>query len=200
MRNLNQQIWKIIQGEPETLKGLRKGVINVRALAKHYLSAYKLRASLDAVISSIRRFDLSKGEEAEQSIMNKLKGASIFTKNHVSALTLKREYKLKEPHKCKMVMGSTKIKVFGPRETIKAIEKDVKSTQIVEKNEGLSEISIKMSKDIRETKGILARVTNEIFSHDINIEDIVVCQPEFLIYLKTENLSRAHDILLQLIE
>jgi len=196
--NLNQQIWKIIQSEPETLKGLRKGVINVRALAKYYLNAHKFNASLDAVISSIRRFDMSKNEEAEQSIMNKLKGASVSTKNQISCVTLKKEHEIKNRHNCKVVIGSNNMKIFGPASTIDRL--DAKEKHLIGRSDDLAEISIRMREDIRTTKGVLARVTNEIFSHGINIEDIVVCQPEFLIYLKTEKLGRAHDILLQLIE
>ncbi|MBW3018766.1 hypothetical protein KY329_01100 [Candidatus Woesearchaeota archaeon] len=198
MRNLNQQVWNIIQQEPETLKGLRKSVINVRALAKHYINAYKLRASLDAVISSIRRFDLTKDEAAEQTVMDKLKGASISTKNRISCVTLRKEHRIKSRKDCKLVIGSTKMKIFGPTGSIKNL--GILDEHLVGRTDNLSEISVKMREDISQTKGVLAKVTNEIFSNDINIEDIVVCQPEFLIYLKTENLGKAHDILLQLVE
>lgn len=195
--NLNQQVWRIIQQEPEIRRGLSKGVINIRALAKHYIRAYSLDASLDAVISSIRRFDLSSSEEAEMSIMGKLKGASISTKNQITRITLKGEQEIPRTG-CKIVVGSNRTKIFGPKEIIEKLYFEEK--QVKDKSEDLAEISIRMKEDIGKTKGVLAKVTNEIYSNDINIEDIVVCQPEFLIYLKTENLAKAHQILLQLVQ
>jgi len=200
MTNLNQKIWSIIQNEQTTLNGLRKGIINIRALARHYKDIYRLNVSVDAIISSIRRFDLTASEQAEKSVMNKLKGATITTKNNLQALTLdsKCAFKSEWANNCKIILGNYRIKLFAQKEHAEKIAEDTQE-HLIEKTDDLSEISIKLRKDIRQTKGVLAKVTNDIFSNDLNIEEVLVCPPEISIYLKTENLSKAHEIMLQLI-
>ena len=57
MVSVNQRIWNIISKELCVERELLHGLINIRALAKYLIDKYSLNASLDSVISAIRRYE-----------------------------------------------------------------------------------------------------------------------------------------------
>ena len=66
--------------------------------------------------------------------------------------------------------------------------------------EGLSEINVKVSETALQTKGVLARMSTELALANINISEVVICPPEFFIYLKQKDIVKAHDSILRLIQ
>jgi len=56
MTNLTQEIWNFLDSEPSIRKELGRGVVNVMALSKHIIKSKNLKCSVDAVISSVRRY------------------------------------------------------------------------------------------------------------------------------------------------
>ncbi|MBW2994631.1 hypothetical protein KY315_04395, partial [Candidatus Woesearchaeota archaeon] len=64
--------------------------------------------------------------------------------------------------------------------------------------QGLSEINVKLSTKSLETKGILARISSEIALANISLQEMVVCPPEFLIYVKEKDIVKAHEAILKL--
>ena len=55
-----------------------------------------------------------------------------------------------------------------------------------------------MSSSKRETKGILARMANEIALYNIVIIDVITCAPEVIFYVKQEDILKTHEILFNL--
>jgi hypothetical protein len=49
-------------------------------------------------------------------------------------------------------------------------------------------------------KGILAEIANEISIHNININEILICPPEFLILVSSKDMVKTHEIILGLTE
>ena len=88
-QNINQTVSKILSMDIAVQKGLSRGIINTRALAKHIIKQYGLTASLDSVISAIRRYERQENfEEEEKKILHIFRGAVISTKNNVACMTL----------------------------------------------------------------------------------------------------------------
>ena len=58
MKNTVGEVWKFLDSNPCIKRDLRRGLINSRALAKYILKEKKMNATLDAVISAIRRYEL----------------------------------------------------------------------------------------------------------------------------------------------
>src|SRR3989338_5183875 len=86
-----QTVWNILKSDLALQKDLDKGLINVRGLAKYILNKYSLEASLDAVISAIRRFEAEKVYEKEDKVILSLfKDAKIATRNNIACLTIKK--------------------------------------------------------------------------------------------------------------
>ena len=87
--NINQEVWHILQSDLAIQKDLQRKLLNTRALAKHIITKYPIRASLDSVISAIRRFQSQeKFAEEEKALLGCFKGAVVSTKNNVVCVTL----------------------------------------------------------------------------------------------------------------
>ena len=205
---INQHVWKLIYHDPSLTKNLKLKLTNHRALANYLIKTHKLTATLDAVISAIRRIDLDDVPLLSHKIEDVFKGVAIITKTQMASMTLKEvSYKnivedyihhailrknyrlLKSKNYLKLILEQKdidkKIKVF-PHNEIIAINKD------------LGEIRLTFTKDITKMKGVLARITGELALNNVNVEEIVICIPEILIYVKENELLTAHQSLLGL--
>ena len=64
----------------------------------------------------------------------------------------------------------------------------------------LAEVRITMHSKATETVGVLARISHEIALHDVAIYEMISAIPEMLIYVKSDDLVRAHKAVLGLIQ
>ena len=205
MTNINQQIWKLLSSDISVQRDLSRKVINMRALAKYLISKYKLRASLDSVISAIRRYAIE--PEFEEEAVNIFKEAKISTKNKVVCITVKKEgYKsmskvlqltsLTDTYR--MITGTDHIKVILSEDNLDEVVGFFQRKNIVDINKNLSEMTLVVNIDLRKIKGVLAKVANEIALNNINIEEVIICPPELLIYVREEDAVKTHEILMKL--
>lgn len=208
MANINQQIWKLLSGDTSIRRDLNRKIINIRALAKYLIAKYKLKASLDSVISAIRRYTLEPEFKEEESV-NLFKDAEISTKNHIVCITLRKEgYKavskvlqLKDPvvsDTYRIITGAEHIRIIVSERNLDQVFGFFQRKSIVDINKNLSEISIVVSAGSRKTKGVLAKVANEIALNNINIEEVIICPPELFFYVHEEDAVKTHGILMKL--
>ncbi len=72
--------------------------------------------------------------------------------------------------------------------------------QIIETKDHLAEISIVLDQSAGKTKGVVAKMTNELAINDINIEEFIICPPEYIVYVLELDLLKSHKILMGLTE
>ncbi len=209
MKSVNQEIAAILDKDMALQKCLKREVINTRALAQVLLKEHLLPYSLDAIISAIRRYDLE-----DISILNSKESKEAFskmlisTKDNVTMIVIKdalfkviaqdflNEQKLKD--NVRLLKGKETISLFVNQKDLEFKLKLFPSSHVVEMQKNLSEIRLHFSGDVRKIKGIIARVTSELAMLDINIEQIFYTFPDVLLYVKEENLVKAHQSLLTL--
>ncbi len=205
MKSINQEINNILNKHISIQKCLKRGIINIRSLAKFLISEYGLRYTLDSVISAIRRFDLDEISLLSSETKKNFSKMTISTKDNVTRIILKdRAFK----DICSDFLGKRVLKencrVLKSKETVtlvvnqKDLEKKLalfKDSDIIEIQKDLSEIRLKFPKDISKIKGIVSRITSELATRDINIEEIFYNIPDLLIYVKETNLIQAHHAL-----
>jgi hypothetical protein len=203
----NQAVWKILRSDLAVQKDLNRNLINNRALAKYVMSKYGLQTSLDAVISSIRRFQSEEVfKEEEKSLLNIFKNAVISTKNNMACLTLnmrparflKKIKAVENGGSYRIITTPTEIKIMLEQPQLANVKKFFTKDEIIKAEERLSEIRVKASETAIKTKGVLARIANELALADINLQEILVCSPRFLIYVKEKDIVKAHDAILKL--
>lgn len=205
--SINQQVWLILQKDLAIQKDLARGLINVRALAKHISDTYNITAGIDAVISAIRRFEgQNQFERDEKELQVIFHHGIVSTKNNMCCITLNLTFKKvaqrlgQSGHipDCKVVTGDHAVKLIvdNPDSSyVKGLFSD-DETQKIDKD--LSEIAVVVSPQAVKTKGVMARIANEIALANINIIELLVCPPEFRIYVKEKDIVRAHESVLKL--
>lgn len=199
---ISQLVWNILKSDMAIQKDLEKGLINVRGLAKYILNKYDLEASLDAVISAIRRFEAEKVyEKEEKAILSLFKDAKIATRNNIICLTVKKDglkqMKAVLDKNIRAIIGTEEIKIVCEKKYLENM-KDAFSDDVVKVEEDLSELDIEISEKAIKQRGVLARISNEISLHNINILESIICPPEFLIYVKEKDAVKTYEILLGL--
>ena len=197
-----QIVWNILKSDLALQKDLDKGLINVRGLAKYILNKYSLEASLDAVISAIRRFEAEKVYEKEDKVILSLfKDAKIATRNNIACLTIKKaglkSMKAVLDKDIRAIIGTEEIKIICEKKYLEDI-KEIFSDDVEKVEEDLSELDIVISEKAVKQKGVLARISNEIALHNINILESIICPPEFLIYVKEKDAVKTYELLLGL--
>ena len=197
-----QMVWNILKSDLALQKDLDKGLINVRGLAKYILNKYSLEASLDAVISAIRRFEAEKVYEKEDKVILSLfKDAKIATRNNIACLTIKKaglkSMKAVLDKDIRAIIGTEEIKIICEKKYLEDI-KEIFSDDVEKVEEDLSELDIVISEKAVKQKGVLARISNEIALHNINILESIICPPEFLIYVKEKDAVKTYELLLGL--
>lgn len=210
MKNINKTVWDILDKDLAVQKDLFRKLINARALAKYIIEKHNLKASLDAVISAIRRYSTKREyKEEEKKLRNVFKDAMISTKTNISRITISQDAEQKIPEVIKKIdfarhetffltTGSEEFKIFVDNHKLDDIKPIFTKGKIQEINKNLGEIAIKLSKEAMKTKGVLARITGEISLRGINMEDVAMCAPEIIIFVKEKDLLKTHESLLQL--
>ena len=213
MTNITQKIWSIIQKEPAIKKDLKNNLINIRALAKHIIKKYDLDFSLDGVITAIRRYlQEEKFEKEDNELISVFNGSNLSTKNNMVCITLKKsatmlgdlsrllainDFNRKETFR--LIMARDNVKIMIDKENLKRVKSVFPDKSIISVEENLSELSLFVSIKAKQTKGVVAKIANEIALHDINIVEIITCVPEILVYVKQDDLLRTHESLMKLI-
>lgn len=204
MSSVQQTVSNLLSKEICVNKNLSQKLINTRALARYLIKKYDLNTSLDSVISSIRRYDIQKIEEDKKRILTLFKDAIISTRNNLACITLKNFTlkdlgKLSESKGLNFVKGSKDFKIVIDKKYVKEI-RDLFSGKIKKIEDDLSEISIALTEKVLKQKGILAEIANEISIHNVNINEILICPPEFLILVSSKDMVKTHEIILGLTE
>jgi len=212
MTNTTQKVWEILNEEEVIKKGLYQNLINHRALARHLQKKYILNASLESVISAIRRFEIT-GQFKDQfeKIPKLLKGTNITTRNNLAVVTLKKDITTYESlanflknvenikrHKFRYVLGDTSLKIITDSNDLPTVEKVWDKKKIIHIEKNLGEVKINISPKLYGTRGLAAKIISEISQQDINITEIVTCLPDFFIYVKEKDLPKTHETVINL--
>ena len=201
MVGIAEQVLKLIQSDLSIQKNLDRGLINIRGLARYLIEKHELEASLESVISAIRRFEPKPFQESEKKFLKLFKDAKISTRNNIVCFTLGKDaIKLigKSSHKnIRLIFGTDQIKIICSKQDADWFS-DLFSEYIKKIEKDLGELSLVVSEEVIKSKGVMARIANEIALHDINIVEMFICPPEFLIYVKQADVIKTHEAVLKL--
>lgn len=205
--SINQTIWKLINSDLAIQKDLQRQIINMRALAKYLIKKNCLNYSLDAAISSIRRYESEEEfKEEEKQLSTIFKDAVISTKNNISCITARLSSKelLKKLSvnnlnaNFRMIVGKEELKIMAEQPEIDKIKRIFTKEEIIKIEDDLSEVAVKVARKALGTKGVLARISNQIALANINIQETIICPPEFFIYVKEKDIVKTHESIIKL--
>lgn len=202
MKTVNQQVWQAVESDPVIVRGLQRKLINVRALAKYLIATQNINATLDSVVSSLRRYPLEAYQAEEQTLHSIFKNSVVSTKNNFACLTIHRRptevfNKLctVELPELRITTGTHAVKLLVQNSTAEKLAKLFKNVDL---DKNLSEISVTVSAKAIKTKGVIARITAELALANINVRELLACSPQFLIYVSQKDLIKAHERIITL--
>ncbi len=210
--NIREFVWKIIETDISLKKDLNRGIINIRSLAKHILNEQKITASLDSIISAIRRYEKApKDKEETHSVYHTLKQARIATRTKMSSLLLKRtdevKTKLGRPDKLidyqgheiiRVLEGSQALTIVFDRKNFEKIKTIFPKSMILEENKKVGMIEIDYPRILKKTPGVFSVIYNELAENNISIIDALISSNEHILIIDEEKLLMAFEHIYEL--
>jgi hypothetical protein len=201
MTNIQQSVTNFIDQDVSIRRGLHRGIINVRSLAKFIQKNISGNPSLDAVISAIRRY------QKDGSIKDKIKrsymviaAAKVFSRTNMASLLFDRSqdvrqalsgvYKRIDPTKGEMmrVIETTQhIKVILDESLLAAM----RVPGVIKTEKDLGEISIIFKEDVDDIPGIFSALAGELAISGISIIDGMICGNEHIFIVNEDDLLKA---------
>jgi len=199
---------KIIESDAAIRKDLARGLINIRALARFVQLILGPSVSLDAIISTIRRYrGFLREELKEESRVNSLLSrARLNLRNKVIDITLTNEPKVQaklaelarlidfaKGEILRVVQGVESVKVIVDEKNFEKVLESFNKAEVASIHRGLSEIIASFPKEAEKTPGIVAKIATELSLNDINLTEILSCTPELILVVSEKEGLRAYQ-------
>ena len=202
-------VWKILDNGHSIRKELDRGLINHSALARYIIEEKKVDATLDAVLSAIRRYKFTSHDDVFNSATKSLKKTiNVSTRSNLAEISLVKDDDVQKVLPklfdiIKYIQGDV-LRVTQANECIRLLidEKNIENVavlfpknKILTEDKSLAEINIYIHPKMQTTPGILAVLTNELAMSGINIVEIMTCPPEMICVVKKRDLIKATDVI-----
>lgn len=212
MKNTVGEVWKFLDNNPCIKRDLSKGLINSRALAKYIVKTQNMDATLDAVISAIRRYDVGKKDDifinARKLVSQTL---NLSTRSGLAEIALIKDEDVQRSipglfdvieysrgEVLRIIQATESIKLIVDEKNLENVIAVFPKNKIISVNKNLAEINMHMAPKMIVTYGILAVIANELAISSVNILEVMTCLPEMILFVKEEDILRAYQILYQL--
>jgi aspartokinase len=212
MTNIVHEVWKVLDNNPSIRKEMNRNLINISALARFIIKNKKLDASVDAVISAIRRYEIDKHDDIFENAYKILgQTVNISTKSNLAEISLIKDddvqillpklfdyIKYIRGDVLRVTQANESIRLLIDEKNMENILKLFPKNKIITKEKDLAEINIYIHPQMQTTPGILATIANEIALHKINIIEFMTCPPEMICVVKKNDLIKASNVLYKL--
>jgi len=212
MTSITKQVWQLLDEDPSLQKDLGRGVINVSGLAAYLQEHAAIGGSLDSVISAIRRYKANPDVTLKHESLQQAFGEAIVsTKTRITGILLSNSsnlYKIlaglmRDPsfHKSelfRLIKSREETLLMVDSESLADVRKVFPEGNIVEIQEGLAELSVILTPAGWRSKGVLARLSNEIANYGVNIIALITTEPRVSVFVTEDELMKAHEAVLSL--
>ncbi|NOZ81195.1 MAG: hypothetical protein GXP63_05995 [DPANN group archaeon] len=210
--NVKEAVWKEIRHSQSIRIDLARGFINTRALAMYLKRRLLLNASLDAIISAIRRYQeedpFIRAHEAASKVVI---GAKLTSNNHIASIMLRKNDEVERllprlsdegldihSDRVRIVRAQKSLKIYLDDKYIEQVKGLFSEKDIIGTDTGLGEVIVDLREHHWETPGVLNVLSSEIALHNISIHEMVTCIPEIIFYFSEQDLMKAYEVLYNL--
>lgn len=211
MTNIVEKVWKIIDHNPSIKREMSRGLINNRALAKYIIQEKKVDATLDAVISAIRRYKLDTYDNLFENASKIIGHTVISTKSRLANIAVIKDAEIQKllPQLFSMIhynrgdvlriiQADESIKILVDEKNLEKVTKLFPEEKIIKIDKNLAEINMHLHPKAVNTPGIIAVTSNELAMNGINVMETMSCVPEMLWFVKERDVIKAYQILYSL--
>lgn len=209
MTKLVELVWEALDDSPCIRKDMSRGLMNTRALARYIIKERKIDATLDAVISAIRRYELGSCDrifEDAHRMMAQI--VAISTKSPLTNISLIRDTEIQkllpqlfsvihynQGAVLRIIQTDDSIKIPLDEKNLEEVKKLFPESKIIKIDRNLAEINVHMHPDAKYAPGVIAITSNELAINRINILEAMSCISELLWFVEEKDLLRACNIL-----
>jgi aspartokinase len=205
MTNIQGEVTNFIEQDVSIRRGLSRGLLNSRALAKYISQNLKLNCTIDAVISAIRRYE-SKAEPKEYikerykliasaKVSSRTKMISVLLKKNVdvrkSITNLYNKVDFSKGEVIRILEVNQYIKLIVDEANFKDVQELFSKSDVVSIEKGLGEISVIYGAEVANTPGVFAAVSGEYALSNISLVDAVICGNEHIFIVNEDDLMKA---------
>jgi hypothetical protein len=198
--SLAQECRDVVSRYPFILDGLREGVVNYRAVARHIKPEVKDRVGRDvdieAVTTAVRRYgeELREDDEGEGA-RSVLADSRVSLRGNVVSITATEYGDLPDVEGfVHLVRGRDYTTVVVDDDKAEAVG-DAVEGEIVERVGDLTCITVESPDEIVDVPGVLTRMVSRFSSEEINIVDITSCYTETIIVVEKRDAVKALETL-----
>ena len=214
MTSIAKEVAKEIEDDVIVRRALEKGIVSMNSLAVYLIKKKNVDASLDAVVSAIRRYrqevPLEKKYEKAKDVISKSSDIRITTniveiaveKNEEAQRILQKAFAMVSVDKGEILLiiqGEKSIKFIINAKNKEKILQLFSRKSIMSIEDNLAEINIHLTEDAVKTPGIIATLSTEFMVHDINIYESMSCVPEMLFFVKQKDVMKSYQVLSMLV-
>ncbi|MEA2036698.1 MAG: hypothetical protein U9O94_04270 [Nanoarchaeota archaeon] len=210
--NIREVVWKIIETDVAIKKDISRGILNIRALANYIISNYKLNASIDSVISAIRRYNIAPVRKRDISdVYSILRKAEIRTIAKMASMSLKKNEEVTKMlgrvlpaidyeggEVLRVLEGSKLFKIIVDKKSYSKMLDSFKKSDVLESNKNISMLEMIYPKELEKVPGVFSVVSNELGENGISIIDALICSNEHVIVVAERDVLKAFEVLYNL--
>lgn len=214
MTNIVHEVWKILDNNPSIRREMKRGLINTSALAKYIINEKRVDATIDAVISAIRRYKLNKHDDVFDNAYKILgQTVNLSTKSNLAEISLVKDDDVQQllpklfniikyirGDVLRVTQANESVRILIDEKNMDNVMKIFPKSKIITKEKDLAEINIYIHPKMQTTPGILAAIANELAINEINILEFMTCPPEMICVVKKDDLLWASNVLYKLCE
>jgi hypothetical protein len=209
INNIREFVWKVIDTDMAIKKDISRGLLNVRAVANYIINNYKIIASIDSVISAIRRYNVGPiKEKGVVSVYSLLRKAEIRTLTRMASLSLKKNEAVtsrlgqilpginyEKGDVLRILEGAKLFKIIFDKKSLKKMTDAFKKSDIIDSDNDLSMLELVYPKWLEKTPGVFSTVSNELAQNNISIIDALICANEHIIIVDGKDVLKAFQTL-----
>lgn len=201
MADVRRLVEKIIESDPVIRKGLQRGIINSRALARYILEVNGINTTHDAILGIIRRYPLNGVEDIHRQAF---RDCEIAMRNRMADLAIENgpdimeriaefaaTVKTTKGENLRVIVGLQSIRVIATQKTLESFRQTLRPKEVISYSTDLAEISLLFAPGCEKIKGIAAKVTAQLALNDVNLAGMLVCPPEDIVMVAESDAARA---------
>ena len=213
MTNIVHLVWKILDNSPCIRRVMSQGLINNTALARYIITEKKVKGSLDAVSSALRRYQLDHYDEVFNTAHKIVSLGEISTRSKLANISVIKDAEIQQSlpklfslihynrgDVLRIIQADEFIKILVNMKNLDKVKKLFPKTKIIKIDENLAELNMHLHPEAVNTPGIIAVISNEFAINGINVMESMSCVPEMLWFVNEKDVLHAYNVLYQLCE
>lgn len=208
LRSTSQMVANHLDEDIVLRESLARGVVNFRALARWLSSTYGWRVPEETLVTAIRRY-LERGNPSlfstprrllERAHVNVRGGMCSMAPEAASDVFDAFRELVSVPdfsrgERLHMITGERGVKLIFDERNLPRVVKALGERGSTEVRRGLTEVSVFLPPEARNTPGVLAYLANALTLHGINIEESADAVAQFMFFVRSVDAVTAHRTL-----